>query len=231
MAKCWLLMQLLLALLLPAAISMAAACHPHDLHALQGFAGNLSGGAVLLRATWTGASCCGWEGVGCNGGKSDGRVTTLLLPGRGLTGPILGASSLAGLAQLESLNLAHNRLQVGSTFPLWIGELGHLRYLDLSHNASPLHVNSSNRRTLAEGQPNTISGTNNSVRSGSGNTVMGEDNIVISGDNNVVSGKQNTVTGSDNVVSGSNNSVSGSHNTVSGSNHVVSGDNKVVTGG
>ncbi|KQJ85477.1 receptor-like protein 2 [Brachypodium distachyon] len=246
MAKYWLLLQLLSALLiLPAATSTAASCHPDDLRALRGFAGNLSGGAaVLLRAAWSGASCCGWEGVRCDDGAS-GRVTTLWLPGRGLVGPIHGASSLAGLAQLESLNLANNRLHVGTTFPSWIGELDRLCYLDLSHNASPLHVKR-NRRTLADGKPNTITGTNNSVKSGNGNTISGNDNVVISGNNNVVSGNHNkVVSGSDNavsgnmhvvsgthhVVTGTNNTVSGSNNAVSGSNHIVSGSNKVVTGG
>ena len=98
MVKCW-LMLLFLAFLLPAA--SATSCHPDDLHALRGFTDNLSGGGVHLRAAWSGASCCGWEGVGCDG--ASGRVTTLWLPERGLAGPIQGAS-LAGLAQLESLN-------------------------------------------------------------------------------------------------------------------------------
>ncbi|KAM0919858.1 hypothetical protein ACQ4PT_008000 [Festuca glaucescens] len=105
MVKCWLLL-LFLAFLLPAA-SAVSSCHPDDLRALRGFAGNLSGGGILLRAAWSGASCCNWEGVGCDG--ASGRVTTLCLLGRGLAGPIPGAS-LAGLARLESLNLANNRL-------------------------------------------------------------------------------------------------------------------------
>ena len=71
MAKCWLLL-LLLAFLLPVA-SATSSCHPDDLDALRGFAGNLSGGGVLLRAAWSGASCCGWDGVGCD--AASGRVT------------------------------------------------------------------------------------------------------------------------------------------------------------
>ena len=224
---------------------MAASCHPDDLRALRGFAGNLSGGGVRLRATLSGASCCGWEGVGCDG--TSGRVTTLWLPGRGLAGPIQGAF-LAGLARLESLNLANNRL-VG-TIPAWIGELDHLCYLDLSHNASidevpknlqirlrgltipsrslgtastniPLHVKR-NRRTLG-GQPNTITGTNNFVRSGKNNAVSGDHNTVISGNNNVVTGNHNK------ILSGSHNAISGFKHVVSGTNHVVTGNNHAVT--
>uniref|UniRef100_A0A453MFX4 Leucine-rich repeat-containing N-terminal plant-type domain-containing protein n=1 Tax=Aegilops tauschii subsp. strangulata TaxID=200361 RepID=A0A453MFX4_AEGTS len=179
MAKCGLLL-LFIAFLLPAA--RATSCHPDDLRALRGFAGNLSGGAVLLRAAWSGASCCVWEGVNCDG--TSGRVTALRLPGHGLVGLIPGAS-LAGLARLEELNLANNKL-VG-TIPSW-----------------------RNRRTLDE-QPNTISGSNNTVRSGSTNVVSGNDNTVISGNNNNVAGSNNTViTGNDNTVTGNDNNVSGS---------------------
>ncbi|PNT62224.1 tyrosine-sulfated glycopeptide receptor 1 [Brachypodium distachyon] len=251
MAKCW-LPHLLLALLLPAA-SMAASCHPDDLRALRGFAGNLSGGAVLLRATWSGASCCGWEGVGCD--SASGRVTSLWLPGRGLTGPIQGAASLAGLVRLESLNLADNRL-VG-TIPSWIGELDRLCYLDLSHNASVYEVAkinpsqrsrgvtvSTNRKTLDE-EPNTITGTNNHVRSGKDNALSGNDNTVISGDNNVVTGNHNkilsgshnavsghmhVVSGTYHVVTGNNNAVTRSHNTASGNHNIVSGHHNTVSG-
>ena len=87
MTKCW-LMLLFLAFLLPAA--SATSCHPDDLRALRGFTDNLSGGGVLLRTVWSGASCCGWEGVSCDG--AIGRVTTLWLPKRGLAGPFPGAS-------------------------------------------------------------------------------------------------------------------------------------------
>ena len=118
------------------------------------------------------------------------------------------------------------------------------RSLGIAFSNLLLYVKS-NRRTLQQQQPNTITGTNNSVRSGSGNIVSGNGNTVISGDNNNVSGSNNTVTsgssnvivdsnhvvtGSNNTVSGNNNRVTGNNNVVSGSNQVVSGDNKVVTG-
>ena len=105
MAKCRLLLFLLLPLLLPEA--RAASCHPDDLRALRGFAGNLSRGGVLLRTAWSGAMCCGWDGVGCDG--ATGCITALRLPGRGLVGPIPGAS-LTGLARLEELDLSYNGL-------------------------------------------------------------------------------------------------------------------------
>ncbi|XP_047073152.1 phytosulfokine receptor 1-like [Lolium rigidum] len=254
MAKCWLLLLFLVFLLL--AMS-ATSCHPDDLRALRGFVGNLNGGGVLLRGTWSGSSCCDWEGVGCDG--TSGRVTALRLP-----------ISLEDCGKLKSLNLANERL-VG-TIPSWIGELDHHCYLVLSDNSlvgkvpnslqirlkglatagrslgmafanMPLHVKG-NRRTLDE-QTNTIQGTNNTVRSGNDNAVSGNDNTVICGNNNTVSGSNNTIaSGSDNIVTGSNhivcgtkhiitdnnNDVSGNDNNVSGSFHTVSGSHNTVSG-
>ncbi|KAF7060706.1 hypothetical protein CFC21_067480 [Triticum aestivum] len=105
MVKCCLLLLLFLTVLLPEA--RATSCHSDDLHALRGFAGNLSRGAVLLRAAWSGAMCCAWDGVGCD--AANGRVTWLRLSGHGLVGSIPGAS-LAGLAWLEELDLGYNSL-------------------------------------------------------------------------------------------------------------------------
>ncbi|KAF7069739.1 hypothetical protein CFC21_075322 [Triticum aestivum] len=108
MAKCCLLLLpiFFLAFLLPEA--HATSCHPDDLRALQDFVRNLSGGGVLLQATWFGATCCSWEGVSCD--AASGRVTALRLPRRGLVGPIPG-TSLAGLARLEEIDLGSNNFQ------------------------------------------------------------------------------------------------------------------------
>ncbi|KAI4986532.1 hypothetical protein ZWY2020_019162 [Hordeum vulgare] len=150
MARCWLLL-LLCAFLWPAV--SATPCHHHDLHALRGFAEELGGGGALLRTAWSGASCCDWEGVGCDG--ATGRVTALRLPGHGLAGPIPGASlaglvwleelflgsnsfvgvlpdELFGLARLRKLSLASNEL-TGELSPR-LGELTRLTSLDLSDN-------------------------------------------------------------------------------------------------
>ncbi|XP_048574299.1 phytosulfokine receptor 2-like [Triticum urartu] len=105
MAKCCLLLLpiFFLAFLLPEA--HATSCHPADLRALQDFVRNLSGGGVLLQATWFGAACCSWEGVDCD--AATGHVMALRLPRRGLAGPFPG-TSLAGLAHLEELDLGFN---------------------------------------------------------------------------------------------------------------------------
>uniref|UniRef100_A0A453MN11 Leucine-rich repeat-containing N-terminal plant-type domain-containing protein n=1 Tax=Aegilops tauschii subsp. strangulata TaxID=200361 RepID=A0A453MN11_AEGTS len=242
-----------LAFLLPEA--HATSCHPDDLRALQDFVRNLSGGGVLLQATWFGAACCSWEGVSCD--AASGRVTALHLPRRGLVGPIPG-TSLAGLARLEELDLGSNQL-VG-TIPSWIGELHHLCYLDLSNNSlvgdapkslallkgltpdgrSPGMVFTNipsyvkhNRSTLGRRLnelPNVITGTNNFVRSGSKNVICGNDNTVIFGDENTISGIENTVSGNNHVVSGSKHVVSGSRHGITGRNSFVSGSYNNVSG-
>ncbi|XP_047077361.1 phytosulfokine receptor 1-like [Lolium rigidum] len=256
MAKCCMLL-LFLGFLLQVAGATSWSCHHDDLHALRGFAENLSGkGAVRLRAAWSGASCCSWEGVGCE--TASGRVVALWLPKRGLGGII--PSSIGELDHLRYLDLSGNSL-VGEVPKSLQKQLKSLttdgQSLSMGSINMLLHV-SSNRRTLDE-EPNTISGTNNSVGSGSNNVVSGNDNTVISGNNNHVSGSNNTVvTGSDNTVVGSNHvvsgtkhivtdnnnavsgndnnvsgsfhTVSGEHNTVSGSNNTVSGSNHIVSG-
>nr|ACN38299.1 ice recrystallization inhibition protein 4 [Deschampsia antarctica] len=223
MANCCLLL-LFLALLLPAA--SATSCHPDDLHALRGFAGNLSGGGVLLRSVWSGDSCCGWEGVGCD--DASGRVTTMWLPRRGLVKPVPGAS-LAGVTELEEL-ITRNRRALEEQPNTIQGTNNNVR--DGCYNAL-----SGNDNTVISGNNNTVSGSFNTIVTGCHNTVSGSNQVVsglnhiVTDDNNDVSGNDNNVSGSFHTVSGSHNTVSGSNNTVSGRNHVVTGSNKVVTGG
>jgi len=238
--------------------SEATPCHPDDLHALQGIAENLGGeGGVGLRAAWSGALCCGWEGVGCD--PMSGRVTALWLPSRGLAGPI--PSSIGELDHLSYLDLSDNSL-VGEVPKSLQKRLKGLtsagRSPGMAFTNMPLRHKNHNRRTLDE-EPNTITGSNNKVGSGTKNVVSGNNNTVVSGNNNNVSGSNNTVvsgsdntvvgsnhvvsgnnhivtdnnndvTGNDNNVSGSFHTVSGSHNTVSGSNNTVTGSNDTVSG-
>ncbi|KAK1691722.1 hypothetical protein QYE76_008419 [Lolium multiflorum] len=228
MAKCCLLPLLLFVAFLSPAASSETPCHPDDLHALRAFAGNLTSGGVLLRAAWSGASCCGWDGVGCD--AASGRVTALSLPGRGLAGLIPGAS-LAELDHLSFLDLSGNSLAGEVPKSLQTRLIKGLATAATPFTDMPLYVvEERNRRTLDE-EPNTITGTNNTVVSGNTNVLSGNDNTVICGSNNTVSGSNNTVVrGCDNVVAGSNQVVRGSNHVVSENNNVVSGHDNNVSG-
>uniref|UniRef100_M8BJ04 Phytosulfokine receptor 2 n=1 Tax=Aegilops tauschii TaxID=37682 RepID=M8BJ04_AEGTA len=254
MAKCCLLLLpiFFLAFLLPEA--HATSCHPDDLRALQDFVRNLSGGGVLLQATWFGAACCSWEGDVISGGFKS--LEVLALGDCALKGRV--PEWLSQCKKMEVLDLSGNQL-VG-TIPSWIGELHHLCYLDLSNNSlvgdapkslallkgltpdgrSPGMVFTNipsyvkhNRSTLGRRLnelPNVITGTNNFVRSGSKNVICGNDNTVIFGDENTISGIENTVSGNNHVVSGSKHVVSGSRHGITGRNSFVSGSYNNVSG-
>ncbi|XP_047095636.1 phytosulfokine receptor 2-like [Lolium rigidum] len=225
---------LFLAFFLPAASSETTPCHPDDLHALRAFAGNLTGGGAPLRAAWSGASCCGWEGVGCD--AASGRVTALRLPGRGLAGLIPGAS-LAELDHLSFLDLSGNSLAGERNRRTLDEEPNTITGTNNTVVSGNTNVLSGNDNVVMCGSNNTVSGSNNTVVRGCDNVVAGSNQIVrgsnhvVSENNNIVSGDDNNVSGSFCTVSGNHNTVSGSNNTVSGSYHTVSGSNKVVTGG
>lgn len=110
----------------------AQPCDPQDLSALKEFAGNLTVGSIIT--AWSGdLSCCGWDGVSCDGSPNvagTSRVTKLVLPRRGLTGVI--SESLGRLDQLRSLDLSYNAL--GGELPVKLSSLKQLEILDLSHN-------------------------------------------------------------------------------------------------
>lgn len=109
--------------------SLSQPCHPNDLSALQEFAGALKNRSVT--ESWLDdSSCCEWDGVFCEGGDVSGRVTKLVLSGKGLEGVISG--SLGELSALRVLDLSCNQLK--GKFPTEISKLEQLEVLDLSHN-------------------------------------------------------------------------------------------------
>ncbi|PPD88270.1 hypothetical protein GOBAR_DD14819 [Gossypium barbadense] len=108
-------------------------CDPNDLLALEEFAGNLTEGSIIT--SWSNVSnCCQWDGVVC-GSKSNNvsvsnKVTSLILPKRGLKGKI--SISLTKLDQLKKLDLSCNHLM--GVLPLELSNLKQLVFLDLSYN-------------------------------------------------------------------------------------------------
>ncbi|XP_047059633.1 autotransporter adhesin BpaC-like [Lolium rigidum] len=243
MSKCWQLL-LFLAFLLPAA--SPASCHPDDLHALRGFAGNLRGGAVLLRAALSSASCCGWEGVGCSGASGSVTSFQILLKGLTAAGRSLGKAFTSMPLHLKrsqgTLDEDHNTIS-GINNTVRSGSNNVVSGNDNTVISGDNNVVSGSHNTVVFGDDNFISGSyhvvsgnhhvvtdNKNAVSGDHNTVSGSQNTV-SGNHHIVSASHSTVSGNHNTVSGSNNFVSGNNNFVSGSNHVVYGNNKVVTGG
>ncbi|KAL9350514.1 hypothetical protein Peur_057769 [Populus x canadensis] len=104
----------------------ATVCNQDDHDALLSFSSYLSSPLNWDRST----DCCLWEGVDCNE-TADGRVTSISLPFRDLTGTL--SPYLANLTSLTHLNLSHNRLHG----PLPVGffsSLSGLQVLDLSYN-------------------------------------------------------------------------------------------------
>ncbi|CAH2070042.1 unnamed protein product, partial [Thlaspi arvense] len=104
-------------------------CHPSDLSALREFAGALKNRSVT--ESWLkDSSCCQWDGVFCEGSDVSGRVTKLVLSGKGLEGVI--SASLGELSELRLLDLSHNQLK--GELPAEVSKLQQLQVLDLSHN-------------------------------------------------------------------------------------------------
>ncbi|KAL6275177.1 hypothetical protein ACE6H2_018778 [Prunus campanulata] len=79
---------------------------------------------------WTSLDCCHWEGITCN---QDGWVTDMDLPSKGLKGGNF-LSSLGNLTHLRYLNLSHNSLYGSLDQPAFFLSLNNLEILDLSYN-------------------------------------------------------------------------------------------------
>ncbi|KAG2275322.1 hypothetical protein Bca52824_057877 [Brassica carinata] len=120
---------LLLLFFFGSSLSQQPTCHPSDLSALREFAGALKNRSVT-DSWFKDSSCCQWDGVFCQGSDVPGRVTNLVLSGKGLEGVMSG--SLGELSELRSLDLSHNQLK--GELPAEISKLQHLEVLDLSHN-------------------------------------------------------------------------------------------------
>ncbi|XP_062186748.1 receptor kinase-like protein Xa21 isoform X2 [Phragmites australis] len=96
--------------------------------ALLAFKAELAGSGSGVLASWNGSTgFCGWEGVGCSGG----RVVALSLPSLGLAGAL--SPAIGNLTFLRTLNLSSNSFH--GEVPASIGRLVRLETLDLSYNA------------------------------------------------------------------------------------------------
>lgn len=112
--------------------NLTQSCDPNDLRALKEFAGNLTNGSIFF--LWSNDShCCRWDGVGCedsNNGSVASRVTSLILPHKGLKG--VNLTALGRLDHLKFLDLSSNQLD--GELPLELSNLHQLEVLDLSYN-------------------------------------------------------------------------------------------------
>ncbi|KAL6842035.1 hypothetical protein ACP4OV_028014 [Aristida adscensionis] len=118
-----------LSLFLLPLVAPAASCTVQEEASLLQFLDELSpDSSNKLTGSWRNStSCCAWEGVTCN---SNGTVTDLLLPSRGLEGNI--SASLFNLTGLLHLNLSDNSLSGG--VPLELMSSGSIAVLDVSFN-------------------------------------------------------------------------------------------------
>uniref|UniRef100_N1QRV2 Putative inactive receptor kinase n=1 Tax=Aegilops tauschii TaxID=37682 RepID=N1QRV2_AEGTA len=244
MARCWLLL-LFWAFLWPAA--SAVPCHPDDLRALRGFAGDLSGGGVLLRTAWSGASCCSWEehlAAHSNGFSgflppslsSLSSLRELNLRNNTLSGPIARVS-FSGMPLLASVDFSTNYLT--GWLPTSLAGCGELKSLNLANNTLVgtipswigefdhlWYLNLSNNSFVGEVPKSLLRLKEGLATAGRSSGMVFTNMLLYVNDKRRALNEQpNTITGSNNTVrSGRNNSMSGNDNTV------ISGDNNAVSG-
>ncbi|XP_062007357.1 receptor-like protein 6 [Rosa rugosa] len=110
-------------------------CIPDQQQSLLDFKSSLLFNSSLSSKliTWNSSNdCCSWVGVTCS---TNGRVLGLDLSSESISGGIDNSSSLFHLQNLQSLNLAYNKLGNCSSIPSAVGQLMNLRYINLSYNA------------------------------------------------------------------------------------------------
>ncbi|CAN6200846.1 unnamed protein product [Urochloa humidicola] len=111
-------------------LQLTAAAAQTDGDALLAIKAAMSDPTGALRS-WNGTAAhfCRWPGVSCAG--ASGRVTSLNLPERSLTGTL--SPAVGNLTYLESLNLTRNG--ISGSVPASLGRLRRLSYLSLCDNA------------------------------------------------------------------------------------------------
>jgi hypothetical protein len=109
--------------------SRTSSCTEQERSSLIDFIqGLLQGGDGGLRMSWVNdTDCCQWEGITCS---SDGMVTDVFVPAKGLRGTI--SPSLSNLTRLLHLNLSHNSLQ--GSLPMELVLSSSIVILDVSYN-------------------------------------------------------------------------------------------------
>ncbi|EAZ05523.1 hypothetical protein OsI_27741 [Oryza sativa Indica Group] len=111
-----------------------ASCSPHERDALLAFKHGITSDNSSFLSSWRRRGkeddCCRWRGIACS--SQTGHVVKLDLGGSGLEGQI--SPSLLSLDQLEFLDLSDTYLQgANGSVPEFLASFNNLRHLDLSY--------------------------------------------------------------------------------------------------